>query len=45
MQKDVARLQLIADRFSKIGSVPKLEEEQLIIHLQKHCGVYAKASI
>jgi signal transduction histidine kinase len=34
MQKDVARLQLIADRFSKIGSVPKLEEEQLIIHLQ-----------
>lgn len=33
MQKDVERLQLIADRFSKIGSVPKLEEEQLMDHL------------
>lgn len=33
MQKDVERLQLIADRFSKIGSVPKLEEEQLLDHL------------
>lgn len=29
MQKDVFRLQLIADRFSKIGSVPQLEEEIL----------------
>lgn len=29
MQKDVSRLQLIADRFSKIGSVPQLEEEIL----------------
>lgn len=34
MQKDVARLQLIADRFSKIGSVPQLEEEFLLDHLQ-----------
>lgn len=33
MQKDIERLQLIADRFSKIGSVPKLEEEELIDHL------------
>lgn len=33
MQKDVERLQLIADRFSKIGSVPKLEEEHLLEHL------------
>lgn len=33
MHKDVDRLQLIADRFSKIGSVPKLEEEQLLEHL------------
>lgn len=29
MQKDVSRLQLIADRFSKIGSVPQLEQEVL----------------
>lgn len=34
MQKDVARLQLIADRFSKIGSVPQLEEQFLLDHLQ-----------
>jgi signal transduction histidine kinase len=34
MQKDVDRLQLIADRFSKIGSVPKLYEENLMEHLQ-----------
>lgn len=34
MQKDVDRLQLIADRFSKIGSVPKLYEENLVEHLQ-----------
>ncbi|MBK8144563.1 MAG: HAMP domain-containing histidine kinase [Bacteroidetes bacterium] len=33
MHKDVERLQLIADRFSKIGSIPKLEEEQLLEHL------------
>ncbi len=33
MQKDVDRLQLIADRFSKIGSVPKLYEENLVEHL------------
>lgn len=34
MEKDVERLKLIADRFSKIGSVPKLEEENLVLHLQ-----------
>lgn len=33
MQKDLDRLQLIADRFSKIGSVPKLSEANLIEHL------------
>lgn len=33
MQKDLDRLQLIADRFSKIGSVPKLTEADLIEHL------------
>lgn len=34
MQKDVDRLKLIADRFSKIGSVPVLEEENLLDHLR-----------
>lgn len=34
MEKDVMRLQLIADRFSKIGSVPQLKEENLIERLQ-----------
>jgi signal transduction histidine kinase len=34
MEKDVARLQLIADRFSKIGSRPQLEEENLIPRLE-----------
>lgn len=34
MLKDVERLQLIADRFSKIGSIPKLEEEDLLLRLR-----------
>lgn len=34
MEKDVSRLQLIADRFSKIGSVPQLKEENLVDRLQ-----------
>ncbi len=34
MGKDVSRLQLIADRFSKIGSVPLLVEENLIDRIQ-----------
>lgn len=34
MEKDVSRLQLIADRFSKIGSVPQLREENLVTRLQ-----------
>ncbi len=33
MQKDIDRLQLIADRFSKIGSIPKLFEENLLERL------------
>lgn len=33
MEKDLQRLQLIADRFSKIGSVPRLEEEKLLEHI------------
>lgn len=34
MEKDVNRLKLIADRFSKIGSRPQLEEENVILQLQ-----------
>lgn len=34
MEKDVTRLQLIADRFSKIGSIPELKEENLVERLQ-----------
>ena len=34
MEKDVNRLKLIADRFSKIGSKPQLEEEDLIPRLE-----------
>lgn len=35
MEKDVSRLQLIAERFSKIGSVPQLEQEILQHRLQE----------
>lgn len=34
MEKDLGRLKLVADRFSKVGSVPKLEEEDVILRLQ-----------
>jgi len=34
MQKDLDRLKLVADRFGKVGSAPKLEEENLITRLQ-----------
>ncbi len=33
MEKDVNRLQLIAERFSKIGSVPSLQSENLYVRL------------
>ena len=35
MEKDMARLQLVADRFSKVGSTPQLEEENLIDRLSQ----------
>lgn len=34
MQKDLDRLKLVADRFSKVGSTPQLEEENLMIRLR-----------
>ncbi len=33
MQKDLDRLKLVADRFSKVGSEPRLEEENLVTRL------------
>lgn len=33
MQKDLDRLKLVADRFSKVGSAPQPEEENLVIRL------------
>lgn len=33
MQKDLDRLKLVADRFSKVGSAPQLEEENLVMRL------------
>ncbi|NIG57392.1 HAMP domain-containing sensor histidine kinase [Chitinophaga sp. Cy-1792] len=34
LSKDLDRLKLITDRFSKIGSVPSLEEKDLILQIQ-----------
>ncbi len=34
MQKDLDRLKLVADRFSKVGSAPQLEEENLVTRLR-----------
>lgn len=34
MQKDLDRLKLVADRFSKVGSAPSLEEENLVTRLE-----------
>lgn len=44
MDKDVTRLQLIADRFSKIGSAPKLEDEDLIPLLEEMADYMQKRS-
>ena len=35
MEKDVKRLQLIAERFSKIGSVPELETQNIVAALDR----------
>jgi len=35
MEKDLNRLNLVADRFGKVGSEPELKEENLIPHLQQ----------
>jgi signal transduction histidine kinase len=35
LQKDVDRLKLISDRFSKIGSIPKLENSDILFQIQQ----------
>jgi signal transduction histidine kinase len=35
LQKDVDRLKLVSDRFSKIGSIPHLEKSDLILQIQQ----------
>ena len=35
LQKDVDRLKLISDRFSKIGSIPKLENSDVLFQIQQ----------
>ena len=37
IEKDVDRLQIIADRFSKIGSEPILENKDIIEETQRSC--------
>lgn len=44
MQKDLDRLKLVADRFSKVGSAPQLEEEDLVIRLQNMVSYMQKRS-
>lgn len=44
MQKDLDRLKLVADRFSKVGSEPKLEEENLVRRLQEIVAYMQKRS-
>jgi signal transduction histidine kinase len=35
MEKDVHRLKLVSERFSKIGSIPKLENKNLVFQVQQ----------
>ncbi|MDZ4846782.1 MAG: HAMP domain-containing sensor histidine kinase [Chitinophagales bacterium] len=44
IQKDIDRLELVADRFSKIGSAPELKEEDLKPLLEKSLDYIGKRS-
>jgi len=44
MQKDLNRLKLVADRFSKVGSEPALEEENLVTRLENIVAYMQKRS-
>ena len=34
MQKDLGRLKLVADRFSKVGSIPQMQEEDVLVRVR-----------
>ena len=42
IEKDIERLNIVADRFSKIGSVPKLEQENLVKLMQQNIDYLQK---
>ncbi len=44
LQKDIDRLKLVADRFSKVGSIPKLEEEDVVKRLKDMVDYMQKRS-
>jgi len=44
LQKDIDRLKLVADRFSKVGSIPKLEEEDVVKRLRDMVDYMQKRS-
>jgi signal transduction histidine kinase len=35
IEKDIARLKLVSDRFGKIGSTPKLEDQDIVLQVQQ----------
>jgi signal transduction histidine kinase len=44
LQKDLDRLKLVADRFSKVGSEPKMEEDNLVARLSDMVSYMQKRS-
>jgi C4-dicarboxylate-specific signal transduction histidine kinase len=42
IEKDVQRLQLVTDRFGKIGSTPKLQETDIVMQVQNMVGYIKK---
>jgi signal transduction histidine kinase len=42
MRKDLDRLKLVADRFGKVGSTPKLEQDDLVARLRNMVGYMQK---
>ena len=44
IEKDIERLNTIADRFSKIGSVPKLERHEIVYETKKAYEYFARRS-
>ena len=42
LRDDVTRLELVADRFSKIGSAPELDEKNIVNQLQQCMGYMAR---